>query len=320
MHPQHTSIRDGNHVDETIETEARDWLVLFSSGTVSEDDIVRFRVWQRRSPVHATTFERERQVWADLGRLSARLGAAPVPVRHSRRAVLAGGLAMTAVAGGIAVPDLWLTLRSDFRTTYGEQQTAELPDGTRVLLNTGTAIALDFNGRQRGARLLQGEALFDVAPNGNLPFILTGGEVQGRTMAGRLALRRDDERFAMTSADAVVTLSAGGVSALPLQLPPAHQAGWLSGGRPGAAIPVDLDRALAWREGRIVFAAEPFPQAARDLARYLPETLLLRGRATHPAEVSGRFAVTDARDALTALARTRGLTVRRLPGLALIIS
>lgn len=308
-------------MSERIESEARDWLILLSSGEASASDIARFREWQRRSGEHARIFERERAIWKDVGKLAAQLRRRPVRTSVSRRMVLRGGLALTAAAGGaVILPEILLRMRSDYRTAYGEQQAVTLPDGTGVLLNTGTAIALDFGPERRGVRLLQGEALFHVEAAGSQPFSVAAGYGLGRATFGEFALRFEGDHAQVTAADADVEILSPSAAATPVHLAPAHRIAWRDGAAPEPVTPVDIAVALAWREGRIVFEGEAFPRAAEELARYLPETVILRGNANRPGAVSGSFATGDARDALTALAQTQGLSVRRIPGVALIVS
>ena len=56
--------------------------------------------------------------------------------------------------------DRW---RADYTTVAGEQRRIALADGSIVILNTDSALALDFNDDRRGVRLLAGEAYFESA-------------------------------------------------------------------------------------------------------------------------------------------------------------
>jgi ferric-dicitrate binding protein FerR (iron transport regulator) len=50
-------------------------------------------------------------------------------------------------------------------TATGIRDEIVLPDGSRMILNTASAVSLHFEGGTRSVQLLQGEAYFDVAPD-----------------------------------------------------------------------------------------------------------------------------------------------------------
>lgn len=294
-----------------IEAEARDWLVLLESGRATERDLRRFHDWQA-TPAHAQMFERERSLWQDLGQLAAGVQM-PRPRPTGRRAFLRGGLALA--AGSAVAPRLFFAMRADHASRIGGQTLVQLPDGSDALLNTDTAIAVDYEDGKRRLRLLQGEALFRVRA-GQAAFVVAAGGNAVRTAGGAFALRFEDGAVGVVSEDAKLRIRiddhGGGT------VPPGHKVAWQDGAMPAAPMPSDPARDLAWREGRIVFDDTPFVTAVHELGRYLPERIILRdgGQGT----VSGSFAVADAQDALRALAITQGMQIRRFPHLTIIIS
>jgi transmembrane sensor len=65
--------------------------------------------------------------------------------------------------------------RQDFVSCTGEIRRLELPDGSRVALDTGAALEIAYDDRQRLLRLIRGRARFDVAHEAR-PFIVTAGK------------------------------------------------------------------------------------------------------------------------------------------------
>lgn len=53
----------------------------------------------------------------------------------------------------------WQRWTSDLATATSERRSVQLPDGTRLQLNTDSAVDLDFNAQQRLITLLRGEIL-----------------------------------------------------------------------------------------------------------------------------------------------------------------
>jgi transmembrane sensor len=313
-----------------IAKDARDWVVRLASGTATEAELAAFRAWRAASPAHDRAFARERAFWRQLQVLAPE--APPLaPYRPERkgigrRAVLGGGAALAAGVAGVALaPRLALLWRADHRTGIGEQARVSLPDGSAVLLNTDSAIALGFRPGLRLVTLLQGEALFEARRDAAAPFRVAalGGntETEGAVFAVRAV-----------EADATVTVAEGrgrvfGPAAAEAPVPPAgavdlaagQQAWYREGSAPGRAAPVDLGAVLAWRAGRIVFDRKPFAEAVAELGRYVPERVVLadRGRAAEP--VGGVFSIREAQAALSALADTQGLPLRRVPGVVIVI-
>lgn len=310
-----------------IAKDARDWVVRLASGTATEADLAAFRAWRAASPAHDGAFARERAFWRQLQALAPEAPlAASRPRGIGRRAILGGGAALAAgVAGVVLAPRLALLWRADHRTGIGEQARVPLPDGSVVLLNTDSAIALGFRPGRRLVTLLQGEALFEARRNAAAPFRVAalGGntETEGAVFAVRAV-----------EAEATVTVAEGragvfGPVAAEAPMPPVgaidlvagQQAWYREGSAPGRAAPVDLGAALAWRAGRIVFDRKPFAEAVAELGRYVPERVVLAdsGRAAEP--VGGVFSIREAQAALSALAETQGLPLRRVPGVVIII-
>ncbi|WP_026872777.1 FecR family protein [Inquilinus limosus] len=322
--------RNAQETDGRIAKDARDWVVRLASGTATEEDLAAFRAWRAASPEHERAFARERAFWRQLQALSPEAPplAAPRPGRKGigRRAVLAGGAALAAGAAGIvAAPRLALLWRADHRTGVGEQARVSLPDGSTVLLNTDSAIALGFRPGLRLVTLLQGEALFEAGRDAAAPFRVAALGGNTETGGAAFAVRAIGE-------DVTVTLAKGragvfGPAAAEAPFPPAgavdlvagQQARYREGSAPGRAAPVDLGTALAWRAGRIVFDGKPFGEAVAELGRYVPERIVLADRSRAGEPVGGVFSIGEAQAALSALADTQGLPLRRIPGVVIVI-
>jgi transmembrane sensor len=79
-----------------------------------------------------------------------------------------------------------------YHTRLGELGHVELPDGSMAILNTATEIELAFTSSVRRIRLLQGEALFDIAPDPHRIFVVEAGGFRVETHAGNGTSPRPD--------------------------------------------------------------------------------------------------------------------------------
>ncbi len=324
-----TTRREPSETERRIALDARDWVVRLSSGAVSPEDRRRFEAWCLE-PLHRRAFERERNFWTLLGEIdpsgkgavSARArdvgSLASVPSRGpSRRAVFVGGAAALAAAA-VVVPKWSGRFLADLSTGAGEQIEATLPDGSGLLLNTASAVAYDFGPGRRRLSLLEGEARVTVRP-GERAFELVAGPAMGTLDEGVCAVRLepDEATFLAVRGEIDVGPGPGWPAVGRVHLDAGRKLRWLAGGVP-VTVDADPARDLAWTGGRIVFDAVPFPLAVAELGRYLPERIVLA--ASSPRTVSGDFAIAGAADAVEALAGTQGLSVRRIPGLLILVS
>ncbi|MDP2147544.1 MAG: DUF4880 domain-containing protein, partial [Pseudomonas sp.] len=76
--------------DSRLHGEARDWLVLLTSGQATVADAKALRQWCAQSPEHAQAFEQAKRLWQQL---TPALTEAQAPRHFGRRAFLGGALA-----------------------------------------------------------------------------------------------------------------------------------------------------------------------------------------------------------------------------------
>lgn len=317
-----------NGADDPFAAEALDWFVRLQGASGDPATSRAFRAWLNGDPRRAAAFEKVTEVWGAPEFLQATKNVAKAtgfvaPRRKSRRRSLAKKAAAVAtavvVAFGLAkAPDLMLHLRADYVTAAGEQRAVTLPDGSRVTLNTESAIALDFVKGQRDVRILKGEAYFDVRSGSPIPFRVAGHfgdvEVRGTAFSVKLDDREDN-----------VVLSRGAVDVASRTQPQEHAL--LS---PGEMVSVtatsispvrkiDTERSLAWLEGRIIFDDQPLGDVLNDLRRYYSGRIFVANSAIERVAVSGNYKLDQPLLVIQSLAEAAGATVTTLPGGVVIL-
>ncbi len=243
------------------------------------------------------------------------LSVKPKSTRRKGAAVIIAAIILVYCVS--SAPGLLLWMRSDYMTATGEQRSITLPDGSRMVLNTATAVAVDYTPDRRGVVILEGEAYFDVARNIARPFVVDGNFsrvlVTGTAFDVRLDRNQDD-----------VALARGRVDVARLEVPTDAtdlQPGEAVNVGPAAIAPVraiDLATAFAWVDGRITFTQRPFREVLDQLRRYYRGRVVVWNSELGDTDVSGSYRLDDPSLAIRSLAEAAGATVTTLPGLIIL--
>jgi transmembrane sensor len=156
-------------LDYQVLQAAAQWFAVLQSDSVSEADREAWRAWLS-TPEHARAWQRVERI---SGRLEPLAGdpfspAATALLRSgqpTRRqalktlSILCGGGALALATG--AVP--WRSWAADQRTAVGEVRNWRLDDGSRLWLNTDSAVDVVFEERSRQLSLYRGELLMQAA-------------------------------------------------------------------------------------------------------------------------------------------------------------
>ena len=316
--------------DSPLHREARDWLLLLTSGHATVADAQGFRRWCARSVAHARAFAETRLMWEHLGSAARHLaqgGHAPAaavsaPRRMSRRAFLGGAVAASAAALLLAWPPLhlwpgWSDLSADFRTATGEQRTVQVAPGVTVEMNTQTTFNLrKVDGRVVGMDLLDGEVQLQLTEAArDFAAWAQKGRVQAApgSQCNLRCLGRDVQ---VTGLDGMVQLDYRGrreaIGAAQQASYGAHEI------TPPA--PADVERAMAWRRRVLVFDDQPLSDVVAEINRYRPGRLVLANETLASRKVRARFSLNQLADAATLIREAFGARVVELPGGIVLLS
>ncbi|MET7244962.1 FecR family protein [Methylobacterium sp. EM32] len=299
--------------EDPIDEAAAGWVVRLASSDATEADRAAFDAWLAADPVHAAAYAEMDALWRQLGHLPDRS-----PARRSQKgpaclaAILVFGAALAYQAG---LAD-WL--RSDLWSGIGDIAHASLPDGSRVDLNTGTALALHFPGIERRVSLLRGEAVFDVARDPARPFVVEGGGVSVRAVGTVFYVRADGAAPSVGVAEGRVDVAVAGRH-VAVSAGEAFREGPAGGGGEADVAKADVARAMAWRDGRLTVSGERLSDVLAELGRYRRGRIVLLDAKAGEQRVTGAFDLRDTDDALDALAAGLSLRVTRLTPLLVLV-
>jgi transmembrane sensor len=127
-----------------------------------------------------------------------REGSASIWLRGMR----GGGLVAGVLAATILVT-VWRSSASgpDYKTPVGGLAAVPMTDGSRVTLNTDSAIRVQLTNSTRQIQLDRGEAFFEVAKDSHRPFIVSAGTKRVIAVGTKFAVRRngDDIQIVVTA-------------------------------------------------------------------------------------------------------------------------
>lgn len=313
---------------DALAEEAARRLVRLHSDAVTDAERRDTEAWLAARPEHRKAFDSLRAVWSALDLLPGPGAAvAVVPLRRRRLpggrlappALLAAGLALAALFGPVMLD----RLGSDHSTVAGERRTVTLADGSQVQLNTDSAIAVDFSGRNRRVTLRRGEAFFTVTPDRSRPFEVVAMGAVTRVVGTRFAVRRMDDATRVAVEEGTVEVHCPAGTAAPedgLRLTAGEAARYRPDSCPTRDAGVDVARATAWRDGRVVFDDRSLREVVDELNRYRPGPILLLAPDLAQRRVTGVFDIRDPDRALSAIEQVLPVRVRRVAGYLAVVT
>lgn len=294
---------------QQIDLEAADWAARVDRG-LSPDEEQALDAWLAGDPRRVGAYGKVRAMAVHTERargLAPNFDPAKFQTRATRPAfsrrgvLLAGGGAIAASVAGVAVVGLSLMDRGQrYNTRLGEVKVTPLADGSVMTLNTASRVVVNFSDTQRSIRLLEGEALFDVAKDAARPFVVFAGDTLVRAVGTSFTVRRlGDAPVQVLVREGVVEVGrrAGAATAQPVRVNTNTRA--VASSSSGAAImaapvaPAVIGRELAWREGRIAFEGETLGQAAAQFSRYSETRIVINDPAIAAEEITGLFQAND---------------------------
>lgn len=315
---------------ETIEAEARAWIIRMDGGPLSEGDRGALGEWLRRSPAHARALDEMAEIWAqldELGQLRRALQdaeAAPRPEQKPRRAASVPMLALAAAAVLFCASAAIFTMDGlrggdvqTYETALGEQRVVVLPDGSEAQLNTATTIDIEFAEGARQVRLLEGEAVFDVAHDARQPFIVFAEGSAVRAVGTEFSVRTRPERIDVTVTEGAVDLIPTADSVRDTENAGARLVATQTGVRTPQGFqirdlePRELERMMAWRGGALVFEGDRLSEVLDEWSRYTPVRFEIEDPELRNLGIGGRFEIGDTEKLLDTLQTVFGVDVTR---------
>ncbi|MFC3114423.1 FecR family protein [Cellvibrio fontiphilus] len=333
--------------ENQIYDDASLWIARMDRG-LSAEETEALRRWISASAKHKECLLEMAQLWDRMDKLSilSELFDSPSVAASTKRSLarpvwaLAASALLAVVGLQLFMPQTPLTQPGTeqapvlsqqtsqpsntlYETGIGAHSTVNLPDGTRLLLNTNTQVSVTYSTDQRLLLLKKGELLVEVAHDKQRPLRVQVGDkiVEAVGTAFNVYLK-DEQNF-----DVIVT--EGRVKVKPI----AQITQAITG--PGTDSIQELGRGeklsvrnthaaaveaigataihdrLSWRDGNLVFRGETLQDALNELSRYTPDNFKVVDARINQVRIAGLYKAGDVEGLLLSLKENFNITSTR---------
>jgi len=295
-------------IDDIEETAAR-WVMRLDGGTLPDAEQCELDAWLAADTRHLGAFVRAQATWMDLDRVAAlAAGRAPVKPQQTawqwqwQRAAAIAAVTLGMIASLAFVNSRYLAGRES--TQVGEVRRLTLEDGSALSLNTASVLQVKFAADERRIVLRQGEASFQVAHDEQRPFVVQAGDVSVRAVGTAFSVRMRQQEVEVVVTEGVVEVvrkdSSERVEAE--RVARNHGVVVATAEQPSAqpiAVAAlsdkELERRLAWQDGRLVFQGEALANAVAEVNRYSPLPVVIDDPMLGRKSFVGVFRIGDTR-------------------------
>lgn len=316
-----TVYAQGQPIDLAIAMQAAEWLTTLMSGDTTPAEKTAWQQWRQAHPDHERAWQHIESVSGGLRELDGpasrkALLQSPISSSVSRR----GSLRLLAWVSAIGLtgwfgarsdyaPDLARAALADLSTGVGERRELTLADGSRLHLNSGSAVNIRYTDTQRLLQLVRGEVFIATASETARPyrpFLVETAQGRAQALGTRYSVRQAD-------GSTEVAVEEGAVRLMPRQgdghlLIRAGQGGGMTeqNTSPAHAVSPDI---WAWRQGLLLADAMPLRDFLHELSRYR-HGLLGCDDAVAGLRISGVFPLADLDAVLLSLPDSLPVDVR----------
>ncbi len=294
---------DAESVLQTVapSAEIRECAAAWLERRIGEDwtgeDQAAFDAWLDASTAHRIAYLRLETVWTRTYQFAPMRRRAPAPTRRRRFWSALNGVAAGLVVVALTGAGLWGLLggpkEKAFATGLGERETVTLADGSRIELNTNSALRVAA-ADPRKVWLDRGEAFFQVRHDTKHPFVVTAGGHRITDLGTKFAIQREAGRVRVVVMEGRVQVALASGKA---------EATLLTAGDVGLATTstvavtrrplLDLENEVAWQKGLLIFHHTTIADAASQYNRYNRTKIVIADAAAAKLAINGTLPTND---------------------------
>lgn len=300
------------NADPRLVDQAIQWMITLRFNVADDASTAAFERWLHTSAEHQQVWQRVATMNDDFNQLPAQVGRHALRGARQRISRREGLKLLGLVAGAAGLT--WLgrdytplpALMAEHRTATGERRWVGLSDGSRIQLNSASAIDTAFTSERRLVQLRQGEILVDTGVD-KRPFWVQTRDGHLRALGTRFLVREEAQGTLLAVQQGAVAVFANGneTNARQVLNPGEHVVFNRNGIRPAVANGLDP---WAWSDGVISARNMRLDDFLAELGRYR-NGLLRCSEAVAGLRVSGTYQLEDTDQVLCLVAQSLKLDV-----------
>lgn len=203
-----TVYAQGQPIDLAIAMQAAEWLATLMSGETTPAEKSAWHEWRQAHPDHERAWKHIESASGGLRELDAQASRKALtqrsrpasPISRRRSLQLLAWAATVGVTGWFGArseyaPGFARAALADLSTSVGERRELTLPDGSRLHLNSGSAVNIRYTSTQRLLQLVQGEVFIATARETGMPyrpFLVETAQGHAQALGTRYSVRQAD--------------------------------------------------------------------------------------------------------------------------------
>ncbi len=300
--------------------QASDWYARWLSGEMDEQAKLAWQSWLDADEEHHRAWQQMERVQQYFNKVPGALALATLqaPPSAERRRLLKHMILLLAVSGSgyyAYREQPWRGMLADIRTQVGEQRKLTLEDGTRLHLNTDTAVNIVYSPTDRIVELVRGEVMVETAHENvriYRPFSVVTQQGMVTALGTKFSVREWQQQqrdlVKVSVFEGMVDVRPKGSQARPVRVN-ARESLVFSASQVFAKTALK-NNDMAWVNGLLVVYAMRLQDFAAELSRY-QSGLLRCDPAVADLHISGSFPLNDIPAILQTIAQTLPVKVQR---------
>ena len=320
--------------DKALQEQALQWFTRKQSGSMSDTEQQSFAEWLASDERHANSYQVVESFWQSpefsiavqrsdqqhgllLGR-DACLDKKRVLDCRSKTTSPINALEAQASKKSLFKRSTWAIAASilvmvvglgslnphrnaDHMTAIGEQQQLTLDDGSKLTLNTGSAVNVILTSNTlRKVELLVGEIYLDVTkdPAGR-PFQVIAGDALIEVLGTQFSVKHDKNVVVVSGHSGRIAVSTG-----------TKESTVITAGERLRVSNNDLEadtfntqQDFAWLNKRLVFSGQPLRKVITELDRYYPGKIAITNSKAANTRISGSYSLSDPKQVATTISQ-----------------
>jgi transmembrane sensor len=329
--------------------QAIEWLVLLRSGEISESETYAFADWLSENALHAQAFAEAEDLFYDAA-IAAQTSkiVLETTAQNLQAGLTQSSFALTKpaekpskdqwprsarwLALPLSIAAAWLFaimlifpeqshwfdgLLSDYCTGTGELWDIRLADGSHAMLNTNTALSVDYTASTRRIVLHHGQAQFRVAKDAARPFEVVSGDITVRALGTVFEVYQPNpDNVTVTVEEHSVAFNvpkqASSSKRNQVEIKEGERLQYHVNTHSSQLEKVDIGQSGAWRQRKLFVNDRPLEEILAELDRYRNGRIFLADASLKQMRITGAFSLVHPDETLEKIRAVLALKQTRL--------